>query len=70
MAVKAKIKAISIGTITTIIEVVSSIFDALQNWGDVWRDFWLKRKQKKLLKEAEKALKNHDIDKINEINNR
>lgn len=67
MAVKAKIKAISIGTITAGIEVITGIIAALKEWGDVWRDFWLKKKQKKLLKEADKALKDHDIKKINDI---
>ena len=67
MSAKTKIKAISVGTITTIIEVVSSIFKALSDWGDVWRDFWIKRRNKKLLKEADKALKERDVKKINDI---
>lgn len=67
MTARAKIKAISIGTITTVIEVITSIFTALGNWGDVWRDYWLKRKHKKLLKEADKALNDRDIKKINDI---
>jgi hypothetical protein len=70
MSTKAKIKAISVGTITSIIELISTVFTALSNWGDFWRDYQLKRKQKKALKEAEKALKEHDIEKINDIINR
>lgn len=67
MTARAKIKSISIGTITTVIEVITNVISALKEWGDVWRDLKLKRKQKKLLKEAEKALKDHDIKKINDI---
>lgn len=67
MAIKAKIKSVSVGTITTVIEVITTVVTALKEWGDIWRDFWLKRKQKKLYKEAEKALKDRDVKKINDI---
>lgn len=67
MKVRTKIKSVSIGTITTVIEVITNIFTALSNWGDVWRDFKLKRKQKRLFKEADEALRNRDVKKINDI---
>ena len=67
MAIKAKIKSVSLDTITRIIEVLSSIISQLDTWYDLWRNRWLKKKQKKLYKEAEKALKDKDIEKINDI---
>ncbi len=60
-------KSFSIGTVTTIIDIITNIFSAFQSWGDIWRDFRLKRKTKKKYKEAEEALKERDVKKINEI---
>ena len=67
MTVRTKIKSVSIGTITTVIEVITGVIAALKEWGDVWRDFWSKRRSNKLLKEADKALKERDVKKINDI---
>ncbi len=64
---KATIKSISIGTITTIIEVLSNIIQQFETWHDLWRNWRIKRKNKKLLEEADKALKDKNIEKINDI---
>lgn len=64
---KITIKSISLGTITTIIEIFSNIISQFETWYDIWRNRQLKKKHDRALKEAEKALKDKDVKKINDI---
>ncbi len=64
---KITIKSISLGTITTIIEIFSNIISQFETWHGIWRNRQLKKKHDRALKEAEKALKDKDVKKINDI---
>jgi len=64
---KITIKSISLSTITGIIDVISAIINQFETWHDIWRNRQLKKKHDRALKEAEKALKDKDVKKINDI---
>ena len=47
--------------------VISAIINQFETWHDIWRNRQLKKKHDRALKEAEKALKDKDVKKINDI---
>jgi oligoribonuclease NrnB/cAMP/cGMP phosphodiesterase (DHH superfamily) len=64
---KVTIKSISLDVIARVIELFATIVEQFETWHSLWRNWKLKRKQKRTLEEAEKALKDKDIEKINDI---
>lgn len=60
-------KAISIGAVVKVIDTITKIINQFEVWNDLWRHRRLKKKKEKLFKEAEKALRDRDVKKINEI---